>query len=52
MTDGRADAGGDEEPQGGDPACWLDRVCSECGGFLEEGVPHSCPVRPLNTTPR
>lgn len=25
----RADA------EGGDPACWLDRVCTECGAFLE-----------------
>ncbi len=21
--------------EGGDPACWLDRVCAECGAFLE-----------------
>jgi hypothetical protein len=20
-----------EEPRGGDPACWLDRVCPQCG---------------------
>jgi len=23
------------EPEGGDPVCWLDRVCEECGAFLE-----------------
>ena len=38
--------GGPEEgAEGGDPACWLDRVCPECGTFLEEGVDHSCAVR-------
>lgn len=24
-----------DEFEGGDPACWLDRVCAECGAFLE-----------------
>ena len=27
------DGGGVE--QGGDPVCWLDRVCPECGLFVE-----------------
>ena len=22
--------------QGGDPVCWLDRVCVECGGFISD----------------
>lgn len=26
------------EGQGGDPACWLSRVCPECGLFLEDDV--------------
>lgn len=31
-----------DEPQGGDPACWLDRVCPECGAFTERGF-DTCP---------
>jgi uncharacterized protein len=31
----------DDEPdageQGGDPACWLDRVCDACGRLVESG---------------
>ncbi len=38
------------EEEGGDPACWLDRVCPECGQFQEEGVAHSCPTRPSDTS--
>ena len=26
---------------GGDPVCWLGRVCPECGAFVEHGV--TCP---------
>jgi hypothetical protein len=29
---------------GGDPACWLDRVCEECGRLMEDDVAHHCPV--------
>lgn len=30
--------------QGGDPACWMSRVCPECGGFIEDDTtPHHCP---------
>jgi hypothetical protein len=39
MTDDRP------EPveEGGDPACWLDRVCEECGAFLEgDAADHRC----------
>jgi hypothetical protein len=50
MSEGRRVAE-EEEPPGGDPACWLDRVCPECGTFLEEG-PHSCPGSPPDTAPR
>ena len=28
--------------EGGDPACWLDQVCDECGAFIEAGVDHEC----------
>jgi hypothetical protein len=27
--------------QGGDPACWADRVCDRCGQIIE-GEPHEC----------
>jgi hypothetical protein len=30
--------------EGGDPACWLDRVCEDCGAFLEDDRPHDCPT--------
>jgi hypothetical protein len=46
------DVGEDQERQGGDPACWLDRLCPECGAFVDEGVTHSCPVEPSDTAPR
>lgn len=28
--------------EGGDPACWLDRVCAECGRLVE-GDGDRCP---------
>lgn len=28
---------------GGDPACWLNRVCPECGLFVEERDAAVCP---------
>ena len=34
------------EPLGGDPACWLDRVCEECGRLMEDDVAHHFPVPP------
>jgi hypothetical protein len=33
---------GDDEDLGGDPACWLDRVCETCGALIEL-EPHVCP---------
>ena len=27
---------------GGDPACWLDRVCDRCGAFVDESQQHRC----------
>lgn len=36
MTEEQRPAGEPEGPEkGGDPACWLDRVCPECGRFAE-----------------
>jgi rubrerythrin len=28
----------------GDPACWLQRVCSECGRLADEDPPTRCPA--------
>ena len=30
------------EPEGGDPACWLDHVCDACGRFVEDPATHEC----------
>jgi DNA-binding MarR family transcriptional regulator len=30
------------EPEGGDPACWLQRVCPACGRMAEEDLPTRC----------
>jgi rubrerythrin len=29
---------------GGDPACWLRRVCPECGRMADEDPPTRCPA--------
>lgn len=40
---GAAAAGADDPPsRGGDPACWLDRVCDACGRLVETGT--TCPA--------
>jgi rubrerythrin len=31
------------EDEGGDPACWIARVCPECGSFIEGRAPEVCP---------
>ncbi|GAA4471485.1 hypothetical protein GCM10023094_02280 [Rhodococcus olei] len=37
---------------GGDPVCWLDRVCPDCGAFLPDGPGHGCPrCGPTSGTP-
>jgi len=28
--------------EGGDAACWLSQVCTECGALLEAAVPMPC----------
>jgi rubrerythrin len=30
------------EDEGGDPACWLRRVCPSCGRLAEEDPPTTC----------
>ena len=32
------------EPEGGDPACWLPRVCPACGRLADEDPPTRCPA--------
>lgn len=32
----------DDAARGGDPACWLGRVCPECGRFSEQEPPTRC----------
>jgi rRNA maturation endonuclease Nob1 len=41
MTDERRRA---ERPddEGGDPACWVRRVCAACGRLAEEDPPTTC----------
>ncbi|HEY2575789.1 MAG TPA: DUF488 family protein [Streptosporangiaceae bacterium] len=34
---------GYEEERGGDPACWLHRVCPRCGTMAETDPPTTCP---------
>jgi hypothetical protein len=31
-------------PEGGDPACWLPRVCPTCGRLADEDPPTTCPA--------
>jgi rubrerythrin len=41
-----ADEGVDEadpDAGGGDPACWLHRICPECGAVLSSAPPTVCP---------
>jgi hypothetical protein len=42
MTEGTGRA---PEPveDGGDPACWLRRVCPDCGRLADEDPPTRCP---------
>lgn len=36
------DAGDGDEDRGGDPVCWMDRVCPECGHFATGRLPAAC----------
>lgn len=31
-----------ERTEGGDPVCWLDRVCDECGAMREDMTASCC----------
>ena len=33
----------DPADEGGDPACWLSRVCPGCGRLADEDPPTRCP---------
>ncbi|HEY0508491.1 MAG TPA: hypothetical protein VGD12_10500 [Blastococcus sp.] len=32
------------EDEGGDPACWVRRVCPACGRLADEDPPTRCPA--------
>jgi rubrerythrin len=34
----------DSDDRPGDPACWLRRVCPECGSMADSDPPTTCPV--------
>jgi rubrerythrin len=38
----RQDLGGAD--LGGDPACWLNRVCDSCGRFVDDPFAEVCPA--------
>jgi hypothetical protein len=42
----RSDEGGNTRPpeDGGDPACWVRRVCAACGRLADEDPPTHCPA--------
>ena len=31
-----------DEPVGGDPVCWLEQVCPECGAYVSGELPATC----------
>lgn len=35
---------GEAQERGGDPACWLRRVCQQCGSMADADPPTTCPV--------
>jgi rubrerythrin len=40
----RADEREPVDDEGGDPACWLRRVCPACGRMADEDPPTRCPA--------
>lgn len=43
QTVGVSDTADGDEDRGGDPACWLNRVCENCGRFVDDPQADSCP---------
>ncbi|MBC2639010.1 MULTISPECIES: hypothetical protein [unclassified Rhodococcus (in: high G+C Gram-positive bacteria)] len=46
MTTRREEAvpvGDSDDDVGGDPVCWLDRVCPDCGLFVTDRAAGTCP---------
>ncbi len=41
---GEGGAVGRGDERGGDPACWLRRVCPQCGSMADADPPTTCPV--------
>ena len=41
---GSDDARAFDGDQAGDPACWLRRVCPECGSVADSDPPTTCPA--------
>jgi uncharacterized protein YeaO (DUF488 family) len=39
-----AGAGAPAQERGGDPACWLPRVCQQCGSMADADPPTTCPA--------
>jgi rubrerythrin len=39
----RAVPAAEQDERGGDPACWLPRVCWQCGTMAESDPPTACP---------
>jgi len=33
-----------EAELGGDPACWLNLVCQDCGRFIDDPLAETCPA--------
>ena len=42
MTEATGPRGAPED-EGGDPVCWLPRVCPACGRLADEEPPTTCP---------
>jgi len=43
-TDPALPRGEEPDDAGGDPACWLPRVCPACGRLADEDPPTRCPA--------
>ncbi|MEU3465227.1 hypothetical protein ABZ721_35485 [Streptomyces sp. NPDC006733] len=42
-ADAAEPAGAGGEPEGGEAACWLDRVCPQCDAVADGPPPARCP---------